>query len=284
MPKFKNKEEYEKWKTEREIEKQQETSNFSEYQEPSGVYNPTPHRSYIKQRSLREEFSGVFTYPFYGEGRYLMIAGTITITILNIFNYYSVSFLKLFSLFANIIVVFYLTAFMFKIIVHSANGEEELPDWPDIYDFFSDLVKPLFYFFVTIIVSFLPFIIYYHFTQETSLTDPILFITVITGILYFPMGLIAVAISNSLMVLSPHVILPSIKRILFNYLIGCLFLISILGFELIGKGIISKIDLPLLTIPIYSFLSLYFIVVKMRILGLIYYTNRHNLGWFQADL
>ena len=82
MPKFRNREEYEKWKAELEIEYQQRSSNTSEQQEPTGVYNLTPNQTFVTQKSFREEFLGVFTYPFYGEGRYLMIVGTITISIL----------------------------------------------------------------------------------------------------------------------------------------------------------------------------------------------------------
>ena len=101
---------------------------------------------------------------------------------------------------------------MFKIIVHSASGEEELPDWPDIVNFFGDLLKPFCYFILTIIISFLPAIIYYYNSKNTSFTDPVFLLTTILGILYVPMGLIAVAMFNSLMVLSPHIILPSIKE------------------------------------------------------------------------
>ena len=172
---------------------------------------------------------------------------------------------------------------MFKIIVHSASGEEELPDWPDIVDFFGDLLKPFCYFILTIIISFLLAIIYYYYSKNTSFTDPVFLLTTILGILYVPMGLIAVAMFNSLMVLSPHIIFPSIKRILSDYLIACLFLVLILAFEQIGKAVISKVNIPILGIPIYSFLILYFIAVEMRILGLIYYTNRRRLGWFQDD-
>ena len=74
-----------------------------------------------------------------------------------------------------------------------------------------------------------------------------------------------------------------IKRKFCYYLITFTFLVVILTIEQISKAVISKVNIPMLCIPIYSFLIRYFIAVEMRILGVIYDTNRRRLGLFQDD-
>ncbi|NIP38797.1 MAG: hypothetical protein GWO07_08645 [Candidatus Dadabacteria bacterium] len=140
---------------------------------------------------------------------------------------------------------------MFKIIVHSANGEDEMPDWPDIMDFFGDLIAPFFYYIATIIISFLPTVIYYYFYREFSFTNPVFLLTVIWGgVFYLPMGLIAVAMIGALSVLSPTVIFPSVKRISPDYFTACISLFALIAAELAGEYIIKKINIPALTIPV----------------------------------
>jgi hypothetical protein len=43
----------------------------------------------------------------------------------------------------------------------------------------------------------------------------------------------------------------------------------------------TPIPIPLLPTVIASFLSLYGLAVEMRLLGLLYYTNRERFAWFQ---
>lgn len=297
MPSSRKKDKYDKWRKEIEEERRQKiageapepedalelenTRGTNEPQEPIGVYNPKPQRR-IREPSFGEELSSVFSYPFYGEGRSLMIAGTVFISIIYFLNTSFGLFSLLFT-FLKFFLVFYLSAFMFKIIVYSSSGEDELPDWPDIVDFFGDLLQPFFYLISTIVFSFLPTVIYYYFYREISYTNPIFLLTVIWGVFYLPMGLIAVAMFGTLSVLSPTVILPSIKRITSDYFAACASLFIIIAVEIAGEHLIKKIDFPILTIPVYSFLTLYFLAVEMRILGLVYYTNRHRLGWYTED-
>jgi len=46
----------------------------------------------------------------------------------------------------------------------------------------------------------------------------------------------------------------------------------------------GMIEIPLLPALVASFLSLYWLTVEMRIIGLLYYTNKEKLGWFSQRL
>ncbi|NIS08188.1 MAG: hypothetical protein GWO07_05370, partial [Candidatus Dadabacteria bacterium] len=112
MSRSRKKDEYDKWRKEIEEERRQkiaaetpepedtlELENIqkpSEHQQPTGVYNPKPQRP-IREPSFGQELSSVFSYPFYGEGRSLMIAGTLFISIIYFLNTSFVLFSILFT-------------------------------------------------------------------------------------------------------------------------------------------------------------------------------------------
>ncbi|NIP38796.1 MAG: hypothetical protein GWO07_08640 [Candidatus Dadabacteria bacterium] len=68
MPKFRNRNEYVKWKAKIEEEIKIKVDHTppepQEPQEPTGVYNPTPQTRHIARTSFNDELSDVFTYPF----------------------------------------------------------------------------------------------------------------------------------------------------------------------------------------------------------------------------
>jgi len=46
---------------------------------------------------------------------------------------------------------------------------------------------------------------------------------------------------------------------------------------------VELIDLPVISSLVVSFLSLYFTTLQMRILGILYFTNKDRLGWFNRS-
>ena len=95
---------------------------------------------------------------------------------------------------------------------------------------------------------------------------------------YFPMGLLAVAILGNLGGANPLRVIPSILRTLPSYAVvgsiavGLSFLIDYIINALPGNPILSN--------GIATLLTLYFITVHARLLGLFYRKEAEKLDWF----
>ena len=93
------------------------------------------------------------------------------------------------------------------------------------------------------------------------------------------MALLAVAVTDSFLALSPHIVVPAIVRIFFPYLVACLILAALAALRMGMVYGLAKVPILLLPIVIDGFVSLYFLIVEMRILGLLFRSYRGRLGW-----
>ena len=98
------------------------------------------------------------------------------------------------------------------------------------------------------------------------------------------MALLAVAVSDSFLALSPHIVLPSIARVFGPYIVAFLVLAVLTGIRVAGgvaAALIPEEQVPLqLTATVaMGFVSLYVLTVEMRILGLLFRSYRDKLGW-----
>jgi len=171
----------------------------------------------------------------------------------------------------------YLSAYMFKIILSSAGGEEELPDWPDFSDPWDDIIRPLLLVLATIVACCIPASVYlFFFFSPASETDLVLLALIGLGLLYMPMGLLVVSMFNSLLALNPLLVVRSILKIPRDYVIACVVLL------LITIANTQTANLPFIGRLITGLASFYFLMVEMRILGLMYQANHERLGWFDG--
>ncbi|KPJ59543.1 MAG: hypothetical protein AMJ42_01915 [Deltaproteobacteria bacterium DG_8] len=220
-----------------------------------------------------EQLPGAFSYPFKGKGKILLISGAILFGITEL-----ILSLSLFKFIFMFFIGGYLIAYMFNIIESSASGNEELPDWPDFSDFWGDIIRPMLLVFTTTLVCLSPAIIYLvRSGQELSPTDPLLCIAIVAGLLYFPMGLLAVALFNRILALNPLLVVSSILKVPLEYLIACVVLPLVYVASMFGEGLFGSITF--LGHILSCFFSLYFMMVEARILGLIYYANKNRLRW-----
>ena len=93
------------------------------------------------------------------------------------------------------------------------------------------------------------------------------------------MAFLAVAMDDSLLGLNPMLVVPSMLRVPFEYLVTCMMtvlLLVLLGMRSLLTGVL---DQPIIGEVLGMFLVLYFAVVEMRLLGLLYYTKKDRLGW-----
>ncbi len=237
---------------------------------------PAPQASAAPGSFLRS-LPGALAYPLSKNGIVLLVAGTVVFGFL--------SFLGRFSfIVSGIMFVFstgYLFAYVQKIVSASAQGEPDMPDYPEFSEWWSDIVQPFFLLVWTLLFCFGPGLALY---AAGNREDPILRAGAMSlvglGGLYFPMALLAVAVTDSFVALNPVVVIPSIFRVFGHYLVVCLVLAFLFALSLAGEQLIEAARLPVVSFLVSGFVSLYFLAVEMRILGLLYYWNHQRLGWF----
>jgi hypothetical protein len=229
-----------------------------------------------EERSFYSQIPGSFAYPFNKSGIIMLVIGSIVFVVLD--------FLGGFSLYLQIVGIGYLFAFMQKIISHSAQGEDELPPWPELTDFISDILVPCLLLVGATVVSLAPGLVLMWFARENPMLVIAAFAALGVGAFYFPMALLAAAVSDNFVALSPHIVWPSIFRTFLPYLVTFIFVAVLFGAR-VGAGFAVKF-IPIDEIPwritvtlIMGFISLYLLSVEMRVLGLMFRSYRDKLGW-----
>jgi len=230
-----------------------------------------------ENRSFWQCVPEVLKYPVTKAGLPLLILGSILFMLLD--------FAAIFSLKIAIAAGGYLFAYMQKIIIATANGEEDLPSWPDFGDWWHDILRPCLMMVWTFVVAFGPAVFYmvHSITTESDMNMAVLFPLYAWGFMYFPMALLAVAMADSFMAANPLVVLPSITRLSTQYLLVCLLFFTIVAVRYVSERLLAiHVGVPILPIVIASFLSLYFLAVEMRMLGTMYHLNRRRLRWYRS--
>jgi len=168
----------------------------------------------------------------------------------------------------------YLFAFMQGIIVSSTNGEEEMPGFPEVSNFSEDIFMPFIRIVAIGAVCLAPGI-------AVVFVSPLLSIPVfLLGLFCLPMSLLTVSLADSVAGLNPLVIFSGISKVPGPYIVTCLILLGVTGFGGIVQIGLEATGIPLLPMILSMPISLYGLTVGMRVLGLLYYTNKEKLAWF----
>jgi hypothetical protein len=229
-----------------------------------------------EEPSFYRQIPATFVYPFNKSGSIMLIIGSILFVVLD--------FLGSFSFYLQIVGIGYLFAFMQKIISHSAQGEDELPPWPELTDFVSDILLPSLMLAGVFVVSLAPGLLLLFFGRDNPMLAVLAIPVFVIGALYLPMALLAVAVSDNFLALSPHIVLPSMIKVFLPYAVTFIVLAVLSGVR-IGAGI-GEALVPIQEVPwkiaatlMMGFVSLYVLTVQMRILGLLFRAYRDRLGW-----
>ncbi len=238
---------------------------------------------------ITSHIGGAFKYPFKGDGVVLMCAGTIVFLVVDGARWVS-RYAFIYGLIAVILLTIfgtgYLTAFLRRVITSTAEGDEEMPEWPDIQDFSSDIFAPFMQLIGTVVFCFAPMIGLTMYAAAGVNGDSAWLgwattAAMLSGCVYFPMAFTAVAMSDSILAINPMVVIPSIMKVLGQYVLTVVVLALILLARWLLYRLLEKIlPVPLLPTIITSLIGLYLLVVEMRILGLLYRSNKDRLGWY----
>lgn len=227
----------------------------------------------FKKRTFFGSLPSVFSYPLKGNGLILLFGGTIFYTLLNVAT--AIIRFGLISLGLTVMSVGYLVAYMQSIVTATINHEDEMPTWPDVSNYYDDLLVP-FLRFIAICAIFLgPGIL-----AERLVSPELGNILQLLGLFVLPMGLLTVSVADSLSGLNPVIIVTSICKIPGAYLIACGTLFVVVMLEAGIDYVLKSLGMPLVTSGIQTLVGLYGFSVEMRILGLLYSTNERKLAWF----
>jgi hypothetical protein len=223
---------------------------------------------------------GAFAYPFKGKSLMFLILGT--------FFFALVDFLGSYSLYLRMVYIGYTFAYLQRVIHTAAQGLDEPADWPDISEFWQDIMVPFFQTLGLFLICFGPAIGLAFWAGFDAVkagdADPVKLMliipAVIAGAVYYPMALLALAMFDSVVSANPLVVVPAMIRVPLEYLVvvlitGMIFLVKI------AQGILAElVPVPVLPDLILAGFGLYFLTLQGRLLGLMYYAKRDRLGWF----
>jgi hypothetical protein len=233
---------------------------------------------------------GAFQFPLKGDGLILIAAGTFFLLLLDAMKFVT-KFGLMYGWFATgfltVLGVGYLTAYLRRILNGTALGDDEMPGWPEISDYSSDIVVPFRQLVLTILFCFIPAIglaIYAKFGNpegDTSWMGWGSLASIVLGAIYFPMAFMAVAMFDSVAAVNPLLIVPSIMKVLKEYVLVVLLLGIAMTVNGLSKNYLPNlIPIPLVPTIIAGLLQLYLLIVVMRILGLLYREKQYELAWF----
>lgn len=229
------------------------------------------------KKGFFEQVPGAFAFPFKRGGLMLIVIGGL------FFWLAGATAGVTFGVIGAVIGGGYLAAYMLRIINHTANGGDELPDWPGFADMWEDIVLPFGLILAVNLFSFAPAIAYFAAGIYYHILNFWIFVALLgLGLFYLPMGLLGAAIYDSVSGLNPVMIIPSIFKTFGAYLVACTVMVLIAVLRGVFSVVLPRIPVLFVGSAIEGILSFYFITVEMRILGLLYRTYEERLGWLKG--
>lgn len=227
----------------------------------------------VVEKTFFQHLPGTFAFPLKGDGLIILIAGTIFFGALGVLR----NFLFLISITLTVTGTGYLFAYMQSIMVGAGMGEEKPPGYPDLTDFYADVFQPFLLLTGTLLFCAAPALLYGTFADEGAPFHDAIFMGLLAlGGLYLPMALLAVGMHGTLFALNPLLIVVSIAKVPLEYLVTCF----VLGIVAVCNALAQLVGfVPILGGLVAGVFSLYFIMVEMRILGMLFYSKRRELGW-----
>ncbi len=228
---------------------------------------------------------GAFVYPFRGSGVLMIIVAAILFVAAR-------RVVGLFSIVLSIVLFGYLFSFMQNIVHATAAGDDEMPDLPGFDDVFGGALRLA----GTTIISFaIPLVLLVLNTFAGMDIPPVYILaTVVLGGFYFPMAFLAVAMMDSLAAANPLVVVTAVLKVPLAYFVTALLTVGIYFARWVGdfvfaiiqrQAIVTKSTQEMLLMfglrIVWSLFSIYLLVVSMRLLGILYVTNKQKLGWFK---
>jgi hypothetical protein len=244
-----------------------------------------------EKRSFFSQLPEVFMFPLKGNGLILLIGGTIFFGVLALLQRAPAIgfFIGGTKLLLGVISGGYMFSYLQKIIQSSAQGDDELPPWPDFTNYWDDIIRPYLQAVALVLICFGPAwllggkaLFELELGGEVEMTTILAFAALaLLGLAYLPMALLAVAMADSIVGVNPLFVIPSILKVPLEYLVVCCVMAAALITQTFCAALLQRfVAVPVLPTLLSGFVFLYFLTAAMRLLGVMYHANKDRLNWF----
>ncbi len=204
-------------------------------------------------------------YPVRGSGRILLAIGAVLSAVLGFASGFS-----MFGGIAWLLGISYFNAYYHSIVESTVSWNEEPPDWPDVSDLAGEVIVPMVRTAGVFLISFLPMLGAVALRSEDGniWNSPLVWLGILWGVLYFPMAILHVIVSNEMIRAFPQHVLPRIAWAMPNYLLLAGLLLTGLVISGFAEVVLGRI--PLIGGLLAAGAGLYFMMAQARLAGIFY--------------
>jgi hypothetical protein len=154
-----------------------------------------------------------------------------------------------------------------SVIRTTADGHEELPDWPDPSELYTNVRVDVYALAAVWVIG------------DVAIEWGFVAVGIALyafSLLVFPMILLLVSAHGTIEAAHPLLVVQSILRTWRDYVIVMMFSLAILGVEILARASLTFI--PYVGPPVATILIFYLSVIEARALGLLYWCNEDDLA------
>lgn len=215
-------------------------------------------------------------YPVRGSGRILLVIGAVLSAVLGFASGFSI-----FGGIAWLLGLAYFNAYYHSIVESTVSWNEDAPDWPDVSDLVGEVIVPMVRTAGVFLLSFLPMLGCVMLARKLGggiWSSPLVWLGILWGVLYFPMAILHVIVSNEMINALPWHVLPKILKAMPGYLLLAGLLLAGLVISVVVEMVLGRI--PLVGGLLAAGAGLYFMMAQARLAGIFY---RDQLGIEEAE-
>lgn len=220
-----------------------------------------------------------FAYPLRGRGKYVILGMGIFCAGMQWMRYVSGGMAWGTSMILGMALMLLLVMYLMEIIGSSAGCDDVPPGWPDFSD---NLVGSVLLVLGVVVVSFFPSIAV-SMARKIGFSSPpwLQPVCIVFALVYLPMGLLRMALTDHVGGMNPLAVIWSIYRVAPAYVIMLFAMGLVVFFAKLLFGYIPHI--PILGAAVGEALMMYFLMVLARLTGTIYRVYACRLDWFPGD-
>jgi hypothetical protein len=247
----------------------------------------------VVARPFGAELADALRYPFTFKGIALLLGGGFVLAFFDTGNMSPWSILGCITSAVYMVASAYVAACFLKIVESSARGDRELPRWPDFTDMWDDFVRPALLVGAAALVAYGPLIALWFcrdrpgFPAWLTGAAPTLVLEAV-GSVYFVVAVLGAGALQSVVAVSPHVVLPAAARVFVPAVVAAgVMWLALFGY---GHARVWLVDAfrgmtfpPALLLGVFliKVVMLYGVCVVGRLIGRVHWTHREKLGWFR---
>ena len=226
------------------------------------------------ERSFTGDLFQALTYPF-EEGRWVAtLGGGLLLWLVSYVGQLGGLLFVVFTLALGLMVSGYLTLYMLQIMNNSANGYDDLPPWPDLHDGWGGAIWAYLRVLFLMMLYLVPAGVVMYLTRDPKMAG----VALAVSLPFFPISVLGLALHGSILAAGPVRVISAVAAAPLRYLavlgLGAVMMLLVLGVELL------TMEVAVVGAACTFLVSLYFSMVMARALGLFYFHNARQLGWF----